>query len=137
MALCSRFIIVPCRALAERIASISGTALAASGADIVTRSASFSTTRSESDRMTLNLFDSPADLEFRQEQLGPGATVLRKFAVPEETALLSALRDVVARAPFRHMITPGGFRMSVEMTNCGSHGWVTDRTGYRYDPIDP
>jgi alkylated DNA repair protein (DNA oxidative demethylase) len=87
--------------------------------------------------MTLNLFDSVADVESRQEQLGPGATVLRQFAVPEETALLSALRDVVARAPFRHMITPGGFLMSVAMTNCGSHGWVTDRTGYRYDPIDP
>jgi alkylated DNA repair protein (DNA oxidative demethylase) len=35
------------------------------------------------------------------------------------------------------MITPGGFRMSVAMTNCGSLGWVTDRTGYRYDPVDP
>jgi alkylated DNA repair protein (DNA oxidative demethylase) len=23
------------------------------------------------------------------------------------------------------------------MTNCGSVGWVTDRTGYRYDGIDP
>jgi len=87
--------------------------------------------------MTLNLFDSMADVELRQERLGPGATVLRQFAVPEETALLSALDDVIAGAPFRHMITPGGFRMSVEMTNCGSLGWVTDRTGYRYDPIDP
>lgn len=87
--------------------------------------------------MTLNLFDRLAPVELRQEQLGPGARVLRQFAVPEETALLSALRDVVARAPFRHMITPGGFRMSVAMTNCGSLGWVTDRTGYRYDPIDP
>jgi DNA oxidative demethylase len=35
------------------------------------------------------------------------------------------------------MITPGGFRMSVAMTNCGALGWVTDRTGYRYDPMDP
>ena len=40
-------------------------------------------------------------------------------------------------APFRHMITPGGFRMSVALTNCGTYGWVTDRTGYRYDRIDP
>ena len=87
--------------------------------------------------MSLNLFDRLAPVELRQEQLGPGARVLRQFAVPEETALLSALRDVLARAPFRHMITPGGFRMSVAMTNCGSLGWVTDRTGYRYDPIDP
>jgi alkylated DNA repair protein (DNA oxidative demethylase) len=35
------------------------------------------------------------------------------------------------------MMTPGGYRMSVAMTNCGSLGWVTDRTGYRYDGIDP
>jgi DNA oxidative demethylase len=87
--------------------------------------------------MTMNLFDSLADAESLQEQLGPGATVLRKFALPEETALLCALRDLVVKAPLRHMVTPGGFLMSVAMTNCGSLGWVTDRTGYRYDAIDP
>ena len=87
--------------------------------------------------MDMNLFDSPADVESRQEPLGPGAMLLRQFAVPEETALLSALEDVIARAPFRHMVTPGGFRMSVAMTNCGPLGWVSDRTGYRYDAIDP
>jgi alkylated DNA repair protein (DNA oxidative demethylase) len=27
--------------------------------------------------------------------------------------------------------------MSVAMTNCGRFGWVTDASGYRYDPIDP
>ncbi len=82
--------------------------------------------------MTMNLFDNQAKVE-----LGPGAMVLREFAVPHETAILSALEDVTSRAPFRHMITPGGYRMSVAMTNCGSLGWVTDRTGYRYDAIDP
>jgi DNA oxidative demethylase len=87
--------------------------------------------------MTMHLFDSPVDIASRQEQLGPGATVLRQFAVPEETALLSALEHVIARAPFRHMITQGGFPMSVAMTNCGALGWVTDRAGYRYDAIDP
>ena len=35
------------------------------------------------------------------------------------------------------MVTPGGWTMSVAMTNCGQAGWVTDRTGYRYDAIDP
>jgi alkylated DNA repair protein (DNA oxidative demethylase) len=54
-----------------------------------------------------------------------------------ETEILSSFNDVVSKAPFRHMITPGGFRMSVAMTNYGPLGWVTDRTGYRYDPIDP
>ena len=57
--------------------------------------------------------------------------------ISEETEILSAISDVVSKAPFRYMITPGGFRMSVAMTNCGALGWVTDRTGYRYDPMDP
>jgi alkylated DNA repair protein (DNA oxidative demethylase) len=35
------------------------------------------------------------------------------------------------------MVTPGGFVMSVAMTNCGAAGWVTDRSGYRYDALDP
>jgi alkylated DNA repair protein (DNA oxidative demethylase) len=35
------------------------------------------------------------------------------------------------------MTTPGSYRMSVAMTNCGNAGWVTDRTGYRYDALDP
>jgi len=35
------------------------------------------------------------------------------------------------------MVTPGGFSMSVAMTNCGQAGWVTDRTGYRYAARDP
>jgi alkylated DNA repair protein (DNA oxidative demethylase) len=47
------------------------------------------------------------------------------------------LRDVTAAAPFRHMVTPGGFRMSAAMTNCGAAGWVTDRKGYRYTATDP
>jgi alkylated DNA repair protein (DNA oxidative demethylase) len=69
--------------------------------------------------------------------LGDGAMVLARFAQPVEAALLEALDDIVAAAPFRHLITPGGFRMSVAMTNCGDVGWVSDRTGYRYDAIDP
>ena len=87
--------------------------------------------------MTPDLFDSPSVVEPWQERLGPCAFVLRGFAASDEAALLAAMQEVVATAPFRHMITPGGFRMSVAMTNCGSLGWVTDRTGYRYDPVDP
>jgi alkylated DNA repair protein (DNA oxidative demethylase) len=71
------------------------------------------------------------------ERLGPGAVVLRGFVAPREREILAAVQDVVAQAPFRHMVTPGGFRMSVAMTNCGARGWVTDRRGYRYDPVDP
>jgi len=63
--------------------------------------------------------------------------LLRGFARPFEADLIAALRDIAGRAPFRHMLTPGGHRMSVAMTNCGCFGWVTDRTGYRYDADDP
>jgi alkylated DNA repair protein (DNA oxidative demethylase) len=91
--------------------------------------------------MTMSLFDQTSDDSNRaeplQEELCPGAFVLHGFALRDETALLKALHEVTAKAPFRHMVTPGGFRMSVAMTNCGSLGWVTDRTGYRYDAIDP
>jgi DNA oxidative demethylase len=71
------------------------------------------------------------------EPLAEGAVVLRQFATQGAAGLLAALGDVVALAPFRYMQTPGGFRMSVAMTNCSSLGWVTDRTGYRYDAVDP
>src|SRR5262245_12366629 len=87
--------------------------------------------------MTMNLFDSLTDVEPRKEQLGAGAAVLRQFALAEEAALVASVEHVIAHAPLRHMVTPGGYRMSVAMTNCGSLGWVTDRTGYRYDAIDP
>jgi alkylated DNA repair protein (DNA oxidative demethylase) len=69
--------------------------------------------------------------------MADGAVLLRGFAKPIESDLIAALREIVAQAPFRHMFTPGGHQMSVAMTNCGSAGWVTDRSGYRYDGVDP
>jgi DNA oxidative demethylase len=86
--------------------------------------------------VTLSLFGEVAWAPPRQE-LGPGAALLRGFALPDAVALIRAVQDITARAPFRHMVTPGGFRMSVAMTNAGAAGWVTDRTGYRYDTLDP
>jgi alkylated DNA repair protein (DNA oxidative demethylase) len=71
------------------------------------------------------------------EAFAAGAMLLRGSALALETELLAALREIVAWAPFRRMVTPGGFAMSVAMTNCGAAGWVSDRTGYRYDPDDP
>ena len=71
------------------------------------------------------------------EPLGPGAVLLRAFAMAQDGALLTALLEVAGRSPFRHMTTPGGYCMSVAMTNCGECGWVTDETGYRYDAVDP
>ncbi len=71
------------------------------------------------------------------ERLAEGAVILRGFARPEAEALVGAIDDITAISPFRHMVTPGGFRMSVAMTNCGDTGWITDRSGYRYSPEDP
>jgi len=73
----------------------------------------------------------------RIEALAAGATLLRGFASADTTALMKALEQVLTVAPFRHMVTPGGFRMSVAMSNCGRVGWITDRTSYRYTPVDP
>ena len=72
-----------------------------------------------------------------RETLAPGAVWLRGFALAEEHAVFAALEQVVASAPFRHMVTPGGFTMSVAMTNCGALGWTSERSGYRYGAIDP
>lgn len=69
------------------------------------------------------------------EAIGAGALLLRAFADPAE--LLPAYERIVAAAPLRNMVTPGGYRMSVAMTNCGRAGWVADRSGYRYDAMDP
>ena len=71
------------------------------------------------------------------ETIVPGALLLRGFARDDAAALLAAIERIAAVAPFRNMETPGGFRMSVAMTNCGAAGWITDRRGYRYAAIDP
>src|SRR5205807_9230975 len=88
-------------------------------------------------RMPIGLVSGLVEGGGRAVPLAPGAILLGGFAQPFEGPLVAALRRVVARAPFRHMVTPGGHRMSVAMTNCGTAGWVTDRTGYRYDGHDP
>jgi alkylated DNA repair protein (DNA oxidative demethylase) len=69
--------------------------------------------------------------------LGPRAVFLRGFALERGPELVSTIGAVAAVSPFRHMVVPGGWKMSVALTNCGDAGWVTDRTGYRYDAIDP
>jgi alkylated DNA repair protein (DNA oxidative demethylase) len=80
-----------------------------------------------------DLFDQLEPVEI----LAPGAVLLHGFALPDEEAILKSVAEVSAAAPFRHMVTPGGYRMSVAMTNCGQAGWVTDKSGYRYSPEDP
>ena len=81
-----------------------------------------------------SLFDS---LPRANEPLEEGAVILRGFATAEAPALVEEVARITQAAPFRHLVTPGGYTMSVAMTNCGRVGWVSDRTGYRYSPVDP
>ena len=87
--------------------------------------------------MNTSLFEIESSKPLPKNVLGVGTAVLYGFALSAESELLSSLKRIAERSPFRNMVTPGGFRMSVAMTNCGRYGWVTDRTGYRYDHIDP
>jgi alkylated DNA repair protein (DNA oxidative demethylase) len=82
---------------------------------------------------TLDLFDTSA----QSQRLGASAMVLYGFALPYMSELIPAIADIEAVSPFRHMVTPGGFTMSVALTNCGALGWTSDRRGYRYTSIDP
>jgi alkylated DNA repair protein (DNA oxidative demethylase) len=81
----------------------------------------------------LSGIDSPE----KHERIAPGAVLLHGFARSDIETLAAAIAAISAEAPFRHMVTPGGFRMSVAMTNCGHAGWITDRRGYRYGENDP
>lgn len=72
-----------------------------------------------------------------KEPLEEGAVLLRGFVRAQAARLLEEVGRIAEAAPFRHLITPGGHTMSVAMTNCGRVGWVSDRSGYRYDAIDP
>jgi alkylated DNA repair protein (DNA oxidative demethylase) len=81
----------------------------------------------------MDLFEDPP----QTLALSPGATLLGGFALTQDHDLIAHIAQIAAAAPFRHLVTPGGWRMSVAMTNCGRQGWVSDRAGYRYDLIDP
>ncbi len=76
-------------------------------------------------------------IQVRPEPIGKQSMVLREFAAIETNELLECVNDIEKAAPFRQMLTPGGFTMSVAMTNCGRLGWTTDRRGYRYTENDP
>lgn len=87
---------------------------------------------------TLDLFaDHEPEQQARAEQVGEQSWLLRGFALPIVDQLLPALDAVLAAAPLRHMVTPGGFSMSVGTSSCGEWGWITDRSGYRYSAVDP
>lgn len=55
-----------------------------------------------------------------------------------QSALLAGLIPLLARAPFFTPTMPRtGKPFSVRMSNLGSLGWVSDRDGYRYQPVHP
>lgn len=87
--------------------------------------------------MTRSLFDKAPTPYMAPAVIAPGAVLLRGFACDVAEALVQAAEQVIAAAPLRHLVTPGGRTMSVGMTNCGELGWVSDRTGYRYSATDP
>lgn len=87
--------------------------------------------------MTRDLFAELERIPAQRFELCEGAVVLRGFARADEATLAAGVRAVAAAAPLRHMHTPGGFRMSVAMTNCGALGWVSSAAGYRYAALDP
>jgi alkylated DNA repair protein (DNA oxidative demethylase) len=87
--------------------------------------------------LTTDLFENLDPSGPAREDLAEGAVLLRGFARSHQHELIATIETIVAQAPFRRMVTPGGHQMSVAMTNCGCYGWVTDRGGYRYDTIDP
>jgi alkylated DNA repair protein (DNA oxidative demethylase) len=87
---------------------------------------------------TFDLFaDNEPVQQPRTEQIGEQSWVLRGFALPRVEQLLTELEAILAAAPLRHMVTPGGFSMSVGTSSCGQLGWITDRSGYRYSSVDP
>ena len=69
--------------------------------------------------------DAPIDLN--------GAKAYPGWLSPtQQESMLAELRNVIAAAPFCRYETPGGNKMSVQMTAAGTVGWVADRAGYRY-----
>ncbi len=88
--------------------------------------------------VTPDLFDDlPPPPESTQDTLAPGAVIMRAFARSPDVELLQAIETVLAHAPLRHLQTPGGYTMSVAMSNCGALGWTSDPQGYRYTSRDP
>jgi len=73
----------------------------------------------------------------QREDLAAGAVLLRGFAREQTASLLLGVAQITQASPFRQMSTPGGYRMSVAMSNCGALGWIADSQGYRYAARDP
>jgi alkylated DNA repair protein (DNA oxidative demethylase) len=87
--------------------------------------------------MNMDLFQQDNPQQVDVLALGPGSSFLSGFLLPDAAAILAEVSQVTAQSPFRHLSTPGGQKMSVAMSNCGTLGWVSDHAGYRYQAEDP
>ncbi|MDR6101363.1 alkylated DNA repair protein (DNA oxidative demethylase) [Agrobacterium larrymoorei] len=87
--------------------------------------------------MMNDLFAGLEPQQASRQDMADGAVLMRGRALSQADQLIDDIHRISSSAPFRHMVTPGGFSMSVAMTNCGTYGWVTDRRGYRYERQDP
>lgn len=71
-------------------------------------------------------------------QLAPGFDLWPGRLPPDaQAALLAEVLAALEVAPLYRPVTPGGKPMSVEMTNLGPLGWITDARGYRYESRHP
>lgn len=88
--------------------------------------------------MTLDMFEQDGVNAGQSEVYGQDVHILRGLALPYVDDIMRALiNQIKPQSPLRHMTTPGGYSMSVAMTNCGQRGWETSRSGYQYTAIDP
>ncbi len=71
--------------------------------------------------------------------LAPGVALWREYFPREsQRALLADVEARIAAAPFYKPVMPkSGKPFSVEETNFGPLGWISDRNGYRYAPLHP
>jgi alkylated DNA repair protein (DNA oxidative demethylase) len=86
--------------------------------------------------MNLDLFGEEDRLHQWREDLYPGAVVLRRYAMGQDSALLAAVESVAAVSPWRESFTPGGLKMSVLVTGCGEYG-MANEGDYGMRAIDP
>lgn len=86
--------------------------------------------------MNLNLFGEEDRLVQWREDLYPGATVLRRYAVARDNVMMAAVESIVAVSPWREAFTPGRLKMSVLVTGCGEYG-IANAGDYGMRTIDP
>jgi len=71
--------------------------------------------------------------------VAPGVFLWReKFSPVEQKELLEEVRTRLKQAPLYRPVMPAtGQPFSVEESNFGSLGWVSEKSGYRYQPTHP